>query len=81
VRVQVLTRAVRGGWRAPAQAALFIAGTLILFAYPEVRGYGHALRNPTSLPHNYTANLAVVLSLVVVATATLTLLAHRRHNP
>ena len=44
-------------------------GTLVLFAYPEVRGFAHALHNPTSLPHNYAANLALVLALVVAGIA------------
>ena len=69
-----LRRSISGRWRAPVQAALFIAGTLILFTYPELRGYGHALHNPTSLPHNYAANLLLVLSAVVIGTVTVTLL-------
>jgi hypothetical protein len=64
----LLARAVRGRWRGPIQAALFISGTLVLFTYPELRGYGHALANPTSLPHNYAANLAVVVAAVVIVT-------------
>ena len=64
----LLARAVRGRWRAPIQAALFISGTLVLFTYPELRGYGHALGNPTSLPHNYAANLAAVVAAVVIVT-------------
>jgi hypothetical protein len=64
-----VARAVPGPWRAPVQAALFISGTLVLFSYPEVRGYAHVLRNPTSLPHDYVANLVVVLAAVVVGTA------------
>jgi hypothetical protein len=61
-----LTRSVRGRGRAPIQAALFISGTLVLFTYPELRGYGHALGNPTSLPHNYVADLAVVVAAVFI---------------
>ena len=64
----LLARAVRGRWRAPIQAALFISGTLVLFTYPELRGYGHALGNPTSLPHNYAANLAAVVAAVAIVT-------------
>jgi hypothetical protein len=64
----VLARWVAGRWRAPIQAALVISGTLVLFTYPELRGYGHALGNPTSLPHNYAANLAEVVAAVVIAT-------------
>ena len=50
-------------------AALFISGTLALFTYPELRGYGHGLRNPTSLPHDYAANLGLVVAAVVLGTA------------
>ena len=64
----LLARSVPGRGRAPIQAALLIAGTLLLFTYPELRGYGHALANPTSLPHNYAANLAVVVAAVVIVT-------------
>jgi hypothetical protein len=63
----LLARSVHGRWRAPIQAGLFICATLILFAYPQVRGYGRVLANPTSLPHNYAANLAVVLAAVTAA--------------
>ena len=73
-----LSRAVRGRWRAPVQAALFISGTLALFTYPELRGYAHALHNPTSLPHNYTADLFVVLGAVVVGTVAVALLSASR---
>ena len=73
-----LARAVGGRWRAPIQAALFMAGTLILFTYPELRGYGHALRNPTSLPHNYATNLAVVLAAVGAGTITVALVSASR---
>ena len=51
------------------QQALIICGPLALFTYPEIRGYGHALRNPTSLPHNYTANLLVVTAVVSLSLA------------
>ena len=54
------------------QAGLFITGCLMLFAYPLVRGFGHAVHNPSSVPHNYTANLAIVLGglwLVVAVVA------------
>jgi hypothetical protein len=63
-----LARLIPGRWRAMVQRTLIICGPLALFAYPEVRGYGRVLRNPTSLPHNYTANLLLVIA-GVVATA------------
>jgi hypothetical protein len=62
-----LARLIPGRWRAMVQRTLIICGPLALFAYPQVRGYGHVLRNPTSLPHNYTANLLLVVAVVVAA--------------
>jgi hypothetical protein len=59
-----IARVVPARIRAIVQAALIVSGALVLFAYPLVRGYAHALHNPSSLPHNYTANLAVVLAAV-----------------
>jgi hypothetical protein len=64
----ILARVVSRRRRA-IQQALIICGPLALFAYPEIRGYGHGLRNPTSLPHNYTANLLLVAGIVTVALA------------
>jgi hypothetical protein len=65
----LIARAVPASWRAYAQVALIISGVLALIAYPEVRDYARILHNPTSLPHNYTVNLAVVVAAVWVATA------------
>jgi hypothetical protein len=65
----LIARAVPKSWRAYVQVALMISGVLALVAYPEVRDYARILHNPTSLPHNYTANLAVVVAAVWVATA------------
>jgi len=65
----VAGRAVKGRWRAPVQAALFISGCAALFAWPEVRDYARILHNPSSLPHNYTANLLIVCGVACVGTA------------
>jgi hypothetical protein len=68
----LVARTISGRWRAPLQSALIISGTLILFTWPEVRGYGRILRNSTSLPHDYAVNLAVVVAgvaVIVVAVA------------
>lgn len=64
--------------RATLQQALIICGPLALFAYPEVRGYAHILRNPTSLPHNYTANLLLVTGAVIAAVAVAGVIRGRR---
>lgn len=69
----LIARRVHGRWRTPLQAGLFISAVLVLFAYPLLRGYGRVLNNPTSLPHNYAVNLAVVLVAVVVVTAAVAL--------
>jgi hypothetical protein len=60
----LVTRAVPGRARAVVQGALAISGVVALFSYPLVRAYGLAANNPTSLPHNYTANLLIVLGVV-----------------
>jgi len=76
-----LRRYLRHGRRS-VQQALIIGGPLALFAYPAIRGYGHRLRNPTSLPHNYTANLLLVLGAVFIAVAVLAVLSARvRREP
>ncbi len=59
-----LARLVPGRARATVQGALVVTGVLVLFSYPLVRAYGLAANNPTSLPHNYTLNLAIVLGVV-----------------
>jgi hypothetical protein len=64
-----LARLVPRRRRAAVQRALIICGPLALFAYPQIRGYGHALRNPTSLPHNYIANFFLVAGAVIIAVA------------
>jgi len=49
------------------QTALVASGTVALFAYPAVRGYGRSLpHTPGYLPHNYTADLGIVVAAVWV---------------
>jgi hypothetical protein len=76
----LIARRVRGRWRAPVQSALFISATLTLFAYPLLRGYGRVWRNPTSLPHNYAANLIVLVAAVAVGTAVVALVSANRRR-
>ena len=76
----LITRRVGGRWRAPLQSALFISATLVLFAYPLVRGYGRVFRNPTSLPHNYAANLTALVAAVAVGTAVVALVSPNRRR-
>ena len=74
----LLAGAVPGRARAVVQGALAVSGMVALFSYPLVRAYGLATNNPTSLPHNYTANLLVVLGLVWAFAATAAILRLRR---
>jgi len=74
----LVARLVPPGWRAAVQGSLFVGGVTVLFAYPEIRGYAHRLHNPTSLPHNYTANTAIVLAVVVTVTLLLAVGSRRR---
>ncbi|HEX3540126.1 MAG TPA: hypothetical protein VHT75_06725 [Acidimicrobiales bacterium] len=69
---------VRGRWRAPVQAFLIIAGCAALFAWPEIRDYARVNHNPSSLPHNYTANLLVVAGAVLLGVLVVTWLHRRR---
>lgn len=75
-----LARVVRGRARPVVQAALVVTAVVALFAYPLVRGYGLAANNPTSLPHNYAANLAVVVG-VVWTVAAIAIVIRRRQRP
>ncbi len=60
----VMARAAPRPARRWLQTGLFVSGCLVLFAYPLVRDYAKVLHNPSSLPHNYTANLAVTVGVV-----------------
>lgn len=59
----IVSRLPRGKPKAYIQTALVMSGIVALFAYPAVRGYGHSLPNtPGYLPHNYTADLGLVVA-------------------
>ena len=78
----IIARTVPGRWRAPIQGGLIMAGTIALYAYPLVRGYGRALHNPTSLPRNYAAGLGFVIAVVAAGTFIATQFAlSRRFGP
>lgn len=66
-----LVRVVPASIRAVAQGALIVSGCLALFSWPLVRNYARVLHNPSSLPHNYAANLAVAIGLVWLVAAAL----------
>jgi hypothetical protein len=60
----LLARAAPRPARGWLQAGLLVSGFLVLFSYPLVRDYAKVIHNPSSLPHNYTANLAVAIGVV-----------------
>jgi len=70
-------RVIPGRLRGPVEAAVFVAGTVFLFAYPGIRRFADVLHNPTSLPHNYTVNAALVGGIAGVATLGIGLLVSR----
>jgi hypothetical protein len=76
----VVARVVPRRTRAVVQGALIVSGCLALFSYPLVRDYARVLHNPSSLPHNYTANLVLALGTVWAA-ATVVVLVHLRAKP
>jgi hypothetical protein len=55
--------------RAPFQAGLIASAVIVLTAWPLVRGYGLRADNPSALPNNYLAGLAMVLVVVWSAVA------------
>lgn len=64
-----VARLVPARARAWVQAGLLVAGLLLVFAYPEIRGYGRAHGNPTSLPHDYTATSAAAAGIALAGVA------------
>lgn len=77
----IISRAVPAAIRGVVQAALIVSGSLVLFSYPLVRGYGRAAHNPSSLPHDYGVNLAIVLAAVwAVAAGVVLARTLRRHQ-
>lgn len=50
--------------RRPVQAALIVSAIVALFSIPFVRGYGRVATNPSILPRNYGAGLAVILAWI-----------------
>ncbi len=77
----VVARTVPRRGRAVVQAALAVSGIVALFSYPLVRAYGLAANNPTSLPHDYARNLALVLGVVWAVAAAALLLRLRVRRP
>ncbi len=66
----VLARLGRGLPRQLAAMAAIVVGTVAVFAYPFVRGFGKRPGNPSALPGDYAAGLAT-LAVGVVGAAVL----------
>lgn len=64
-----LAKVVPARARGPVQAALMVSGIVGLFSVPFVRGYGRVSTNPSILPRNYGAGLAVILAAIWVTAA------------
>jgi hypothetical protein len=76
----LLARVVPRPWRAPVRAGAIASATVLLVAYPLLRGYGHehVPDNPSVLPLNYTTALATVLAIVWVGALVWGLQSRRR---
>ena len=59
-----LARIVPSRARGPVQAAVVVSAVVALFSFPFVRGYGKVAPNPSILPRDYGAGLAVVLAAI-----------------
>jgi hypothetical protein len=75
----LLTRRLPDVVRGPVRAALFASTMVLLVAVPLVLGYGRPPDNPSALPRDYGAGLAVVLAAVWLAAAAVAAL--RRTRP
>jgi hypothetical protein len=80
-----VNRLVPGRVRSFVQAAMIVSATLVLFAYPAVRGFGRHVdpANHTLVPRNYAHGLLLSIALVWAAAlvlAAVKLLRGRRHR-
>lgn len=66
------------GVRPVVQAGLIVAGTVTVVALPFVLGRGGVPDNPSALPRDYAAGLAIILGAVAAATLLAALLRSRR---
>jgi len=67
-------------WRAPTRGGAIASATVLLVAFPLLRGYGHdhVPDNASVLPLNYTTAVATVLAFVWVAVLLWAFQGHRR---
>ena len=89
--VVVAPLAVAVGWlvvrlvprvaKAPVQAGLILSAVLVAVSWPALRGYGRIPSNPTYLPRDYGAGLALTLALVWAVCAAWLLVRLVRNRP
>ena len=61
-----LTRVVPRRWRAATQMALVVAGLVMLYAWPYVRGWGRVASNRSIQPRDYGEGVAWTLAALAV---------------
>ena len=67
-------------FRPPFQGGLIASAIIVLATWPLVRGYGLRADNPSALPNNYLAGLALVLAVVWSAVAIIAMRSWRRRT-
>ena len=72
-----IARLVPPTYKATVQGAAIVAGTVVLFSIPFVRGWGRNA-NTSALPRNYAEGLTIILVLIGIVTVGLLLRDHRR---
>jgi uncharacterized membrane protein YgdD (TMEM256/DUF423 family) len=68
-------RWARRAWLA---GALLVSGSVVLVAWPLVRGYGRQAGNPSVLPRNYAQGLVLVLAVIWLGALATALVLHWR---
>lgn len=63
-----IKRWIPAGIRPAVQGGLLVAGTVTVVSLPFVLGLGGVADNPSALPRNYPAGLAMILAAVALAT-------------
>lgn len=62
----------------PVQVWFIMAGTVVVYAYPLVGGFGRSKVNSSILPHDYAHSLLIVLGSITLFSALLALRSWRR---
>lgn len=61
----LLSRLAPAAMRSGLQGTLAVCGAVALMSVPVVLAKGRAADNPSLLPHDYAANLAIVLAVIL----------------